>query len=88
MTLQRRVLGYLALAAVASCALTVGVAVVLVRHRIATQRVTALHNQANLLALAGGAPGALAAGDHVYRIGSGTARRVRPALARAVVAAG
>ena len=86
MTLQRRVLGYLALAAVASCALTVGVAVVLVRHRIATQRVTALRNQANLLALAGGAPGALAAGDHVYRVGSGSPRRVRPAVARSVLA--
>ena len=38
MTLRRRVLAYLALAAVASCALTVGVAVVLVRHRLAGPR--------------------------------------------------
>ncbi|HET8978230.1 MAG TPA: HAMP domain-containing sensor histidine kinase [Solirubrobacteraceae bacterium] len=87
MTLQRRVLGYLALAAVASCALTVGVGVVLVRHRIATQRMTALRTQADLLAVAGGAPGALAAGEHVYRVGGGMPRRVRPAVARAVLAA-
>jgi signal transduction histidine kinase len=84
-TLQRRVLGYLALAAVASCALTVGVAIVLVRHRIAAQRVTALESQANLLAVAGGAPGALSAGQHVYRVGTGKPRRVRPLIAQAVV---
>ena len=57
MTLQRRVLGYLALAAVVSCALTVGVAAVLVRHRVAAERLTALESQAELLAVAGGAPG-------------------------------
>jgi signal transduction histidine kinase len=86
-TLRRRVLGYLALAAVASCALTVGVAVVLVRHRLAAQRSANLQAQANVLALAGGAPGALAAGDHVYRVGAGKPRRVRPRVAAAVVAA-
>ena len=85
MTLQRRVLGYLALAAVVSCALTVAVAVVLVRHRIATQRLTALEAQAEIVAVAGGAPGALQAGDHVYRVGNGKPIRVRPRVAQAVL---
>jgi len=85
-TLQRRVLGYLALAAIASCALMFGVGVVLVRHRIAAQRLTTLESQANLLALVGGAPGALAAGDHVYRLGGGTPRRVAPRARLAVLA--
>ena len=87
MTLQRRVLGYLALAAIASCALTVGVAVLLVRHRIATQRVTALESQAALVAVVGGAPGALTAGQHVYRVGNGRPIRARPAVARLVLGA-
>jgi hypothetical protein len=65
MSLRRRVLAYLALAAVASCALTVAVAVVLVRHRVAAQRSANLQSQANVLSLAGGAPGALRAGEHV-----------------------
>jgi len=86
-TLQRRVLAYLVLAAVASCALTVGVAGVLVRHRVAVQRMTALESQADLLAVAGGAPGALSAGDHVYRIGTGRPIRIRPIAARAVLRA-
>lgn len=85
MTLRRRVLGYLAVVAVASCVLTVGVAVVLVRHRIASQRMTALQAQANLVALAGGAPGALNAGQHVYRVGSGHPIRVGPRLRAAVL---
>ena len=87
MTLRRRVLGYLALAAIASCALTVGVAVVLVRHKLATQRTANLEAQANVLALAGGAPGALTAGDHVYRVGAGKPKRVRPRVARLVLSA-
>ncbi len=87
MTVQRRVLAYMALVAVASCLLTVGVAVVLVRHRVATQRMTALEAQAELLAVAGGAPGALRAGEHVYRVGSGRPVRVRPLVAQAVLAA-
>ncbi len=87
MTLQRRVLGYLALAAIASCALTVGVAVVLVRFKIYAQRVSTLESQANVLAVVGGAPGALAAGEHVYRIGSRTPRRVGPRARAAVLAA-
>jgi two-component system, OmpR family, sensor kinase len=84
-SLRRRVLAYVALAAIASCALTTAVAVVLVRHKIADQRVTALETQANVLAVVGGAPGALTAGDHVYRVGSGKPRRVRPVIGRAVV---
>ena len=87
MTLRRRVLAYLALAAITSCALTVAVAVVLVRHRIATQRMTALESQAALVAVVGGAPGALHAGEHVYAVGSGKPVRVRPRVARAVLAA-
>lgn len=87
MTLQRRVLGYLALAAIASCALTVAVGVVLVRHKIASQRLAALQNQADVLAVLGGAPGALGAGEHVYGVGSGRARRLGPIRAAAVLAA-
>ncbi len=87
MTLQRRVLGYLALAALTSCALTVGVAVLLVRHQVATQRMTALEAEANVVATTGGAPGALGAGDHVYRTGTGRAKRVGTARAAAVLAA-
>lgn len=87
MTLQRRVLGYLALAAIVSCALTFGVAVVLVRHKIATQRIGNLRSEASVLAVLGGAPGALAAGDHVYRVGPGPPRRVRPRIQDAILAA-
>jgi signal transduction histidine kinase len=83
-TLQRRVLAYLALAAVGSCALTVGVAVVLVRHRVASQRAAALRAQANLLATVGGAPRARQPGIHVYRIGAVRPRLVRPRLARQI----
>ncbi len=76
MRLQRRVLGYLAAAAIASCLLTVGVGVVLVRHQISKQRLSALEAQADLVAAVGGAPGALNPGDHVYRVGSGRPRRL------------
>ncbi len=87
MTLQRRMLAYLALAAIASCALTVAVGVVLVRHKIAAQRLTALENQTDVLAALGGVPGALGAGEHVYGVGSGRARRLGPIRAAAVLAA-
>jgi signal transduction histidine kinase len=87
MRLQRRVLGYLALAAIASCALTVGVGVVLVRHQVASQRLSALETQADLVAAVGGPPGALQAGNHVYRVGTGRARRVSRRSAVAVLAA-
>jgi signal transduction histidine kinase len=70
MTLRRRVLAYLALAAIASCALTVGVAILLVRHRVAAQRTSALEAQADAVAAVGGAPGALLPGNHVYRVGT------------------
>jgi signal transduction histidine kinase len=86
-SLRRRVFAYVALAAIASCALTTVVAVVLVRHKISNQRITALETQANVLSVVGGAPGALAVGEHVYRVGTGKPRRVRPAMGRAVVAA-
>ena len=66
MTLQRRVLRYLALAAVASCALTVGVAVVLIRLRVQEQRLSSLSGLADALAAGGGAGQALGPGDHVY----------------------
>jgi two-component system OmpR family sensor kinase len=76
MKLQRRVLSYLALAAIASCLLTVGVGVVLVRRQISHQRLSALEDQADLVAAVGGAPGALTPGTHVYRVGSGRPRRL------------
>lgn len=82
MTLQRRVLRYLALAAIASCALTVVVAALLVRQRVAAQRMSGLQSQANLVALS-----ALRPGTHVYSAASGRARRARPALRRAVLGA-
>ncbi|MGI9184930.1 MAG: sensor histidine kinase [Solirubrobacteraceae bacterium] len=88
MTLQRRVLAYLALAAIASCALSFGVAVILVRHRISAQRLSGLESQAAVLALVGGAPGALAAGDHVYRVSppGGHPEPLRPRARAAVLA--
>lgn len=87
MRLQRRVLAYLALAAIASCALTVAVGVVLVRRQVATQRLAALEAQADLVAVAGGPPAALRPGDHVYRVGAGRARPVSRRAAAAVLAA-
>jgi signal transduction histidine kinase len=85
--LRHRLLGYFAVAAVASCALTVGIGVLLVRHQISSQRMSALETQANELAQFGGAPGALGAGQHVYALGTGRARRLRPVRAAAVLAA-
>ncbi|HUA69432.1 MAG TPA: HAMP domain-containing sensor histidine kinase [Solirubrobacteraceae bacterium] len=87
MRLQRRVLGYLAAAAIASCVLTVGVGVVLVRHQIAKQRLSTLEAQADLVAAVGGAPGALTPGDHVYRVGNGRPRRLGPRAQAVVLAA-
>ncbi|HUB04104.1 MAG TPA: HAMP domain-containing sensor histidine kinase [Solirubrobacteraceae bacterium] len=87
MRLQRRVLGYLAAAAIASCVLTVGVGVVLVRHQIAKQRLSALQAQADLVAAVGGPAGALSPGDHVYRVGSGRPRRLGPRAQAVVLAA-
>lgn len=81
MTLRGRVLAYLALAAIASCALTVAVAALLVRHRIAQQQTSALQTQADELAALGPAPG-----DHVYAVAAGRARRLGARRARAVLA--
>jgi two-component system, OmpR family, sensor kinase len=85
--LRQRLLGYFAVAAIASCALTVGIGVLLVRHQISSQRMSALETQANELATFGGVPGALGAGQHVYTVGTGRARRLRPARAAAVLQA-
>jgi signal transduction histidine kinase len=87
MRLQRRVLGYLAAVAIASCVLTVGVGVVLVRRQIGRQRLTTLEAQAALAAAVGGPPGALSPGDHVYRVGSGQPRRLGALAREAVLAA-
>jgi len=84
MTLQRRVLAYLALAAIASCALTVGVAIVLVRHRVAAQRMSTLVAETD--AIADGA-GALLSGERVYRVGPRPVHRVVPRLQANVLAA-
>lgn len=87
MRLRHRLLGYFALAAVACCALTVGIGVLLVRHQISSQRMNALQVQADELAAFGGAPGALGPGQHVYAVGNGRARLLRPARASAVLGA-
>ncbi len=87
MRLRHRLLGYFALTAIACCALTVGIGVLLVRHQISSQRMNALEVQADELAAFGGAPGALVPGQHVYAVGNGRARRLGPARARAVLAA-
>jgi signal transduction histidine kinase len=87
MRLQRRVLAYLALAAIASCALTVAVGVILVRRQVASQRLATLENQAAVAALVGGPPQALQPGDHVYRVGTGRARRLSRLIAQAVLGA-
>jgi signal transduction histidine kinase len=84
-TLRRRVLGYMALATIASCALTVAVAIVLVRHQVGSRRLTNMEDQAQVLALVGGAPGARRIGEHVYRIGSGRPRRVSAPVAAAIL---
>ena len=74
-SLSRRVLAYVAAAAIACCALTVAVAVVLVRRRIAAQQLTALERQADAgLRSSAGAPGALRAGRPRLRVGSTDAR--------------
>jgi two-component system OmpR family sensor kinase len=74
---------YLALAAIASCALTVAVAVILVRERIASQRVSALETQAGVVA----ATGAALTGERVYGVGTGHPRRLGPRRTALVLAA-
>jgi two-component system OmpR family sensor kinase len=87
MSLRRRLFAVLAGTAVAACVLTVAVAAVLVRHRVAAARMDALIHQADVVALVGGAPGALAAGEHVYRVGAGRPMVVAPPRALQIVAA-
>ena len=87
MSLRRRVLAYLALAAIVSCALTVGFGVVLVRHHVARQALQQLRTTANVVALAGGPPGARRAGDHVYRVDARRLHAAGPRFTAAVVAA-
>jgi signal transduction histidine kinase len=86
-TIQRRVLGYLALAVLACSLLTVGIAVVLVRDRVAAQRLDALEAQADTLALLGGVPGALAPGVHVFALGNGHPHPLGPLRRAAVLGA-
>ena len=87
MRLSRRVFAYVAAAAIASCALTVVVGVVLVRHHIASQQLTSLERQAELAAAVGGPRRALGAGEHVYAVGNGRARLLGPVRTRAVLGA-
>ncbi len=86
MTLRSRVFRYVAAAAIAACVLTVAVGAVLVRHRVASQQLTALARQAQIVATVGGAPGARRPGEHVFLVGGPRVRRLRPAVARLVVA--
>ncbi|HLI59126.1 MAG TPA: HAMP domain-containing sensor histidine kinase [Solirubrobacteraceae bacterium] len=87
MSLRGRVLAYLSVAAVASCALTVVVGAVLVRDRIAARQAAQLRNQAVVVALVGGPPGARRVGEHVYRAGEGRPTRAGRRLTRAVLGA-
>ncbi len=76
MTLRRRVFLHVLAAAGISCALTVGVAVVLVRREVARQRLGALERQAELVSVLGRAPGSRQPGEHVYLVTGGRPRRV------------
>ncbi len=82
MTLRGRLVLYMALASLASCTLTVAVAVVLVRHRVVVQRVSALDNLATAAAVSDSLPGA-----RVYGVASGHARRLGPRRSRLILAA-
>lgn len=87
MSLSGRVFRYVATAAVVSCALTVAVAIVLVRREVARQRVVALERQADLVSAVGGPPGALRRGEHVYLVSGGRPRRVGAARRGLIIAA-
>lgn len=87
MRLSRRVFAYVAAAAIASCALTVVVGVMLVRHHVASQQLTALERQAELAAAVGGPRRALGAGERVYAVGNGRARLLGPVRSSALLAA-
>lgn len=86
MTLRRKVFGYVVAAAAVSCALTVAVAVVLVRREVARQRLTALEHQAELVSAVGGIPGALRPGEHVYWVSGRHPRRIAAPRAMLIVA--
>ncbi len=76
---------YVVVVAIAACLLTVGVGVVLVRHRLAAGQLSALEREAGTVAAVLDRRGPLAAGERVFRVGSGRPLRVRPALARDVL---
>jgi two-component system OmpR family sensor kinase len=82
MTLRRRVFAYALGTALAACLLTVAVGAGLVRRQVAEQRLAALTRQAEFLAAAPGIP----VGRHVYRLGPGGARQLRPRRAALVLA--
>jgi signal transduction histidine kinase len=86
-TLRRHVFAYVAAAAIASCVLTVAVGVVLVRHRLSSQKMSALERQADVVAAVGGPRGALNAGDHVYAVSNRRTRLLGPLRSRGVLAA-
>jgi two-component system OmpR family sensor kinase len=85
-TLRRKVFGYVVAAALVSCALTVAVAVVLVRREVARQRLIALEHQADLVSAVGGIPGALRPGEHVYWVSGRHPRRIAAPRAVLIVA--
>lgn len=87
MSLRRRVLAYLALAAIVSCTLTVAFGVVLVRRHVARQALTQLRSTADVVAVVGGPPGARRAGDHVYRVDARRLHAAGPRFTAAVLAA-
>src|ERR1700685_2429740 len=72
--------------AIGACLLTVIVAAVLVRRQVANQRLVSLIRQADVVAIVGGAPGALTQGEHVYRVDSGHPTAVLPGRAALIVA--
>ncbi len=86
MTLRRRILRYVAAAAALSCALTVAVAIVLVRGQLSHQRLRALERQADVVSAIGGAPGALTPGEHVYVLNRLRPRRVGPRRSALILA--
>lgn len=87
MRLRRRVFGYVVTVALISCALTVAVAIVLVRREVAHQRLATLEHQADLVSAVGGVPGALRRGEHVYLVSGGKLRRVAGSRRASVIAA-
>jgi signal transduction histidine kinase len=85
-SLRRRVFRYVLAAAAISCALTVLVAIVLVRREVARQRLTVLAHQAAAMSVIGGAPGALQPGEHVFLVSGRRPRPVSPARQSLIIA--